>query len=229
MRKLNNTEYINIEMQVTDLGDWPERSITYLCRSFDHLQRGRDYGDISTTIHIGILDFNLKHVKPEFYSEFKLMNVKTHEIYSDKFVLRVLNLKALEEDSIAKEPADLYYWARLFKATTWEELKMLAKKNSDIEETIVTLHELSDDEKIKLQCEARERFERDMASAIAKGKREGREAGMREGREAGIQESRKELILNMLQSGMTLGAISEATKIPLEYVEMVCEESEEIK
>lgn len=33
--------------------------------------------------------------------------------------------------------------------------------------------ELSADEKIKLQCEARERYEWDMASAIAKGKREG--------------------------------------------------------
>ena len=50
---------------------------------------------------------------------------------------------------------------------------MLAKNNLDIEDAVVTLHELSADEKIKLQCEARERYEWDMASAIAKGKREG--------------------------------------------------------
>ena len=171
--RLNNNELINIEMQVEDLGNWPERSITYLGRSFDQTKSGGNYSDIHTTIHIGILDFNLSHLTPEFYSEFKLMNAKNHEIYSDKFVLRVLNLKSLEDDSIEKKPADLYYWAKLFKATTWEELKMLAKNNSDIEDTVVTLHELSDDEKIKLQCEARERYEWDMASAIAKGKREG--------------------------------------------------------
>ncbi len=170
---LNNNEYINIEMQVSDLGDWPERSITYLCRSFDQLQRGEPYSNIHTTIHIGIVDFNLSHLTPNFYSEFKLMNVKNHEIYSDKFVLRVLNLKALEDDSIKKEPNDLYDWARLFKATTWEEIKMLAEKNADIQETVVTLKELTNDEKIKLQCEARERYEHDMASAIAKGKQEG--------------------------------------------------------
>ena len=51
------------------------------------------------------------------------MNVKNHEIYSDKFALRVLHLKSLEDESIEKEPANLYYWAKLFKATTWEELK----------------------------------------------------------------------------------------------------------
>ena len=88
-------------------------------------------------------------------------------------MLRVLHLKSLENDSIKKEPADLYYWAKLFKATTWEDIKMLASKNPDFEDTIVTLKELSADEKIKLQCEARERYEWDMASAIAKGKREG--------------------------------------------------------
>ena len=175
--RLNNDKFINIEMQVSDLGDWPERSITYLCRSFDQLQKGSDYVDIHTTIHIGIVDFNFSHLTPEFYSEFKLMNTKNHEIYSDKFILRVLNLKSLKDDSITKEPSELYYWSKLFKATTWEELKMLAKNNSDIEDAVVTLHELSDDEKIKLQCEARERYEWDMASAIAKGKREGKEEG----------------------------------------------------
>ena len=169
--RLNNNELINIEMQVSDFDNWPERSITYLGRSFDQTKSGGDYSDITTTIHIGILDFNLKHLTPEFYSEFKLMNVNNHEIYSDKFVLRVLNLKTLEDDSIKKEPADLYYWAKLFKATTWEEIKMLASKNPDMEDTIVTMKELSADEKIRLQCQARERYEWDMASATAKGEK----------------------------------------------------------
>lgn len=179
--RLNNNELINIEMQVSDFDNWPERSITYLGRAFDQTQSGGDYSDITTTIHIGILDFNLKHLTPEFYSEFQLMNTKNHEIYSDKFILRVLNLKTLEDDSIEKEPANLYYWAKLFKATTWEEIKMLASKNPDFEDTIVTMQELSADEKIRLQCLARERYEWDLASATAKGLREGKEAGLREG------------------------------------------------
>ena len=35
--RLNLNQIINIEMQVHDLGNWPERSVTYLCRSFDQL------------------------------------------------------------------------------------------------------------------------------------------------------------------------------------------------
>lgn len=52
---------------------------------------------------------------------------------------------------------------------------MLASENPDLEDTIVTMQELSADEKIKLQCQARERYEWDLASATAKGKREGEE------------------------------------------------------
>ena len=79
---LNNDLFIDIELQVTNLGNWPERSLTYLCLSFDQLQRGEEYIDVHTTIHIGILDFNLPNLTPEFYSEFKMMNTKNHEIYS---------------------------------------------------------------------------------------------------------------------------------------------------
>ena len=45
---------------------------------------------------------------------------------------RVLNLKTLEDDSIEKEPVDLYNWAKLFKATTWEELNRFSCKHEFI-------------------------------------------------------------------------------------------------
>lgn len=175
--KLNNAMIINIELQVAVQDDWPERSLTYLCRSFDQTKRGGNYGDILPTVHISILDFSLEHLSPDFYSEFMVCNTKNHEIYSDKFILYVLNLTVIEDDTIIKEPLDLYQWALLFKATTWEELKMLAEENTYIGNTIVTLHELTEDEKIQQQYEARERYEWDMASAVATGLRKGREEG----------------------------------------------------
>lgn len=175
--KLNNARIINIELQVAAQDDWPERSLTYLCRTFDQTQRGGNYGDILPTVHISILDFSLKHLTPEFYSEFRICNIRNHEIYSDKFILYVLNLTVIGDDTITKEPLDLYQWALLFKATTWEELKMLAEKNAYIGNTIVTLHELTEDEKIRQQYEARERYEWDMASATATGIRMGRKEG----------------------------------------------------
>jgi len=150
-----------------------EKAVTYLYRAFDQTKRGRDYGEILPTIHISILDFHLPHLTPEFYSEFKLANIRNHEIYSDKFSLNVLNLKTLEDDSIGKEPVDLYEWALLFKLETWEDLKMLAKKNDFLTEAVLTLHEMTDDERICEQCEAREKYDWDMYAATEKGVRLG--------------------------------------------------------
>lgn len=127
---LNDERIINLEMQNMDRHDWPERSLTYLCRCFNNVRKGKDYTDVVPAHHIGILDFALPHLSKEFYSHFYMMNCKTHEIYSDKLYLSVLNLKyrnlATEEDKRQK----LDKWAAAFLATTWEEFQMLAAENS---------------------------------------------------------------------------------------------------
>lgn len=73
----------------------------------------------------------------------------------------------LTQRKLATEEDRLYRiddWAALFKATTWEDLKMLAEKNSYIAEAAATVYKLSQDEKIRLQCEAREDYYRHQAS-----------------------------------------------------------------
>lgn len=118
---------------------------------------------------------------PEFYSENLLMNTKTHKIYNSKFVLRVLDLTQLEYVSEEEKESDLYYWAKLFKATSWEEITMLAEKNEAIREAATTIKQLNADEKIKIQCEARERLEHDMASAYQHGVDVGEKLGIEQG------------------------------------------------
>lgn len=154
-----------------------------------------------------ILDINihLPNLTPEFYSEFKMMNTKNHEIYSDKFVLRVLNLKVLDDDNIVKEPSDLYYWAKLFKAQSWEELKMLAEKNSYIGDAVVTLHQMSEDEKIREQCRGREKYNWDMASAIKMGREDGLTEGITQG------ENRLSALINLLLEKDLTDDISKVT------------------
>lgn len=217
--KLNNARIINIELQVAAQDDWPERSLTYLCRSFDQTQRGGNYGDILPTVHISILDFSLKHLTPEFFSEFMVCNTKNHEVYSDKFILYVLNLTVIEDDTIIKEPLDLYQWALLFKATTWEELKMLAEENTYIGNTIVTLHELTEDEKIRQQYEARERYEWDMASATATGLRKGREEGFVQGKQEGFVQGKQEGFTQGKQEGFTQGKQEGQLQL---LIQMIC-------
>lgn len=81
--------------------------------------------------------------------------------------------------SVIKEPKELYEWAELFKATTWEEIRMLAEKNVYIADTVVTLRQLPADEKIRMQCQAREDFEHDRATLIRQGREEEKEINIK--------------------------------------------------
>ncbi len=151
---LNVNRIINFEIQVEAEGDWPERSLSYLCRTYDQLAKGQAYIDVKPVFHIGFLDFDLKGFTPEFYATYKLMNVKNHEIYSDKFVLSVVNLNQIDKATEEDRRYGIDHWARLFKATTWEAIKMLAAKNEYIAEASETMLQSYHNACVRTYCEA---------------------------------------------------------------------------
>ena len=157
---LNNNIIINLEMQVINEYNWPERSLSYLCRAFNNLNPGEDYHKVKSVVQIGLLDFSLFPKHPEFYATYQFLNIKNHTVYSDKLRLSVVDLTHME---LATEEDRLYHidkWAALFKATTWEEIKMYAQKDEYIREASNTIYQLSQDENVRLQCEAREDYYR---------------------------------------------------------------------
>ncbi|WP_026497907.1 hypothetical protein [Butyrivibrio sp. WCD2001] len=82
------------------------------------------------------------------------------EIYSDKLQLRVLDLTQIELATKEDKAYNIDYWARLFTAKTWEELNMLASEKDILKEASETVYSLSQEEKIRLQCLAREDYYR---------------------------------------------------------------------
>lgn len=159
---LNNNTVINLEMQVANEMNWPNRSILYLCRSFDNPKHGQDYRETMSAIHIGFLDFTLFKEYPEFYSTYKLINVKNHHIYSDNFILNVVNLSRIDLATKEDRAYGIDHWAALFKAKTWEELKMIAEKDKDIEEAARSLFQFCTDEQVRKLCRDREEYYQDL-------------------------------------------------------------------
>ncbi len=157
---LNDDTLINLEMQVANEYNWPERSLSYLCRSFDQLYSGQNYMEALPAIHIGFLDFTLHPEKPEFYATYKMLNVKNHMLYSDKFTLSVVNLNQIELATDEDKSYHIDYWASIFRGKTWEELKMLAKNNEYLQEAVESLYVANADEIVRQQCRAREDAER---------------------------------------------------------------------
>lgn len=157
---LNDKSLINLEMQVNNEHNWAERSLSYLCRTFDHLYRGQDYEEALPVHHIGFLDFTLFPDYPEFYATYQLLNIKTHYLYSSKFSLSVIDLNQIDLATVEDKLYGIDHWARLFKSRTWEELKMLVKDNEYLDAAATSLYEANADWMVRERCIARKLAER---------------------------------------------------------------------
>ena len=151
--KLNDARIINIELQVYKQTYWTNRSLLYWARAYDSIKSGQDYGMLFPTYHIGILDFTLFEEHPKFMAKYQILDVDAKDqSETDKKILK---------------------WAVIFNAETLEELEQLARGEEVFENMVVTMKKLSEDEKIRMQCEAREDYERCLLTEYNAGKREG--------------------------------------------------------
>lgn len=206
---LNHAKIINIELQVYKQTYWGERSLLYWARAYDSLKSEEDYGKLLPTYHIGILDFTLFEDHPKFMAKYQILDVEDQFLYSDKLCIKVLDLTQLEKaQKRSNVNKKLLKWASIFKAETLEELEQLANGEEVFEKMVVTMKKLSEDEKIRMQCEAREDYERCLLSEFNAGKREGEEIGEQRGRAMGEEigekrgkdETEKKLVQHLMQS-----------------------------
>lgn len=161
---VNASSVLNIEMQVEPLSFWKERSLAYLCRIFDSLNRGDDYIRIRPAIQVGILDFDIAPGDTSFYSSYYMTSEDTHKKYSDNLRLSVLQLRQEANATGGDRAWHLDLWARFFQAGTWEEVFMVAEKDPYIADAARTLYRASVDERVRSLCEGRERGEKTVRS-----------------------------------------------------------------
>lgn len=209
---LNNHIRINLEMQVANEGNWDERSLYYLSGKLTDLPVGADYKQLKPVIQIGILDFNYPKDNTEFYQRYFFMNEKTHKIFSDKASIHVVCLSQMENATPEDHASGLYEWAKIFKATTWKELKELAKNNSVVEGTVVTMAKLSAEERIRQQCERHEKYERDRINAMNYSFEQGHIAGFSEGTALGLNQGLS-LFARLIQKLTDEGRSSEISRV----------------
>jgi predicted transposase/invertase (TIGR01784 family) len=121
-----NGERVDLEIQVEDKKDYPERSLYYWAREYSSaLQSGSTYKQLPRVIIINILAFPLFDCE-EFHSEFRPLEVTRHTELCDKQVMHYYELPKLPEPSDNDE--EIKFWLALFKAETEEELDEIINK-----------------------------------------------------------------------------------------------------
>ena len=182
---LNGGKKINIEMQNTYQEDWAERSLFYNCRLFtEGLKKGESYYELPPCIHVGILDFNYLK-SPGFYHRILLQDDKTGELYSSKFQFHVIELSKIRSTKGKARKQELYRWAKLISASTWEEVREESEGNHYMEKVRDEMIKMSRDESerylyLREQMAIRDK-ESQLRSAENRGRREGRKEGRKQG------------------------------------------------
>jgi len=121
-----NGQRVDLEVQVNDEGNYPERSLYYWAREFSTaLDEGEDYTELPRTIVISILGFNQFADPKKFHSEFGVPEVTSHEPLTDKCARHYFELPKLPESVRADNSRDL--WLKLFKAETEEEVPVMSE------------------------------------------------------------------------------------------------------
>ena len=185
---MNDHTEINIEIQLSELKVWAERSLFYLSKIFtEQIHEGQSYDVFKKCVSISILNFTLFPKEPEFYSCFRIMEEKRHTIYTDKMEFHVIELPKLPKEWKDENQA-LLLWAKFINAEKKEEFEMLAEKNTYINHAYQQLQIISQDKEKRLEYEAREKAIRDYNQLMYESEQKGMQQGMQQGIQQGIQQ-----------------------------------------
>jgi predicted transposase/invertase (TIGR01784 family) len=133
-----NSQQVNLEIQVENEGDFPERSLFHWARQYSvALPEGEDYSVLPRTIIIGIVHFKLFKCK-EFHSEYQALEVTRHTQLSDRFNVHIFELPKLPKALSAERGLEL--WLALFRAKTEEDLEIIEKMEVPVMKEAITAY-----------------------------------------------------------------------------------------
>lgn len=179
---LNNDREIDIEIQLSELKVWADRSLFYLSRMFaGQIKPGESYRVFKKCVNISILDFILFPKETDFYSSFHIREDTRNFLYTDKMEFHLIELPKLPQE-LREGSSDLELWAKFIDAERKEVFDMLAEKNPYIESAYRKLQIISQDQEKRLAYEAREKAIRDYNEGLL----EAEERGIAIGQERGI-------------------------------------------
>ena len=197
-----NGQLVDLEIQVANEDDYPERVMLYWAREFSTaLPAGESYSMLPRTIIISIIDFRLFDCA-EYHSFFQPLEVTRHTLLSDKMGFYFFELKKLQKD-ITEDNA-LLLWLSLFNANTEEDLeKIKAMEVPEMNQAINAYYAITASSEFREIERLREKARHDEAQALYQAK----------------MERNTEIAQNLIKMGMPINQISEATGLACEEVE----------
>ena len=201
-----NGQRVDLEVQVCNEGDYPERVMYYWAREFSSaLLTGQDYAALPRTIVISIIDFALFECE-EYHSFFQPLEVTRHTLLSDKMGFHFFELPKLPSD--VDEDNMLLLWLSLFKAETEEELEKIKEMEVPVmSQAINAYYTITASSEFREKERLRAKARHDEAQALFHAEQQGK------------QKEKIEIAQNMIAEGEPVEKIVRYTGLTKESIE----------
>ncbi|MEF2932607.1 MAG: Rpn family recombination-promoting nuclease/putative transposase, partial [Clostridia bacterium] len=145
------------------------------------------------------------------------------KVLTDLLEIRIINLKRIREAYQKDKDSKKNQWVMFLEDPNSREVQEIMEKNEDVKKAVVTVREMSEDEKMERLAELRQKAIMDEKALYNTGIREGKELGRAEGEKIGEQKGEQknkiEVIKRMLNANLGIDLIKECTNATDEEIE----------
>ncbi|MDU7068505.1 MAG: Rpn family recombination-promoting nuclease/putative transposase [Clostridium perfringens] len=209
--KTDKSELINIEIQVKNEYNMIQRTLYYWSRIYtDQLSSTMDYSELSRTICINILNFNLLE-NDRYHNTYRLKELTTNEELTDIEEIHFIELpksKHVDKDEVDNIDS-LLKWIEFIKEPESETVKILETTDEVLRNAKAQLYKISLDKDSIARYREFEKRMYDETSALNSAKREGKEEGR-------IEEKRN--LAKSLLDVLDIETISKKTGLSIEEI-----------
>lgn len=188
-------ELLNIEMQLFNPYHMEKRTLFYWSEMYYHqIPKGGNYNTLKKCVTINILNYSCLP-NDRYHSVFHLREDRTGIKLVDDIEIHIMELTKLSEHSAELEEGGLVNWLLFLKGVDQSNWEVLTMKEPMLKKAMDTLEFLSQDAAARMAYDARMKALSDEHSRI----------------EGAKTETSKEIALRLLDRGVDLQTISEAT------------------
>ena len=216
LAKLDDSTIVNIEVQILNKYNFIDRTMYYWSGNYyNELRAGEDYNKVKKVIAINILDYEIFEEGP-YHEIARIRRDFKNKILTDKMELHFIQIpKFLKENRGTK--TKLEQWMQFISQKDEKEVELAMKENEEIKKANEEYEYLTGDEAERRLALLREEAIRDEKTML-RGSRE-------EGKKEGEKLKQIEIAKNMLNEGMEIKTISRLTKLTIEEIEKIKENS----
>ena len=210
LAKINDKEYINVEMQVYNKKNLLERILYYWAKIYTrNVKKKEDYIELKKTIEVLIVDFEIKQLKElGYHSKWKIIEEKDRKlILTDDLEIHIIEINKIKNLTEKEKNKELVKWIYFLEEPDGERVKEYMKSDSGIKEAKGKLETMSEDERMQILADLRLKAIMDEKAVRRLGYKEGKEEG------------KKEIAKKMKEKGTDIKYIKEITGLTEEEIE----------